>query len=458
MSDFDKFFADKLDEEGQYPRREKNWRTLSKRLDAFDVGLELKTGSIHRYLRYWQAAAACLVIATGLLTWKLLDVKNQNAGLQDELAILEEKNRTGEQEIALLKASKNLSATDLAGSLENGKKLNPALPSIEVNENRKSASVHHPGNRNSAIPDHVDNPQSVAIDNPDASIPASSEGALPLSYPANQPETLTNSVDGVNNPPDSVLSPFDAPLQVIAGVLLPDSSLQAPSLLKQDTLSTAATPKIIEPARNPSRFRAGIQFLTGLPVPQEKGVSMLIGQGLTTEFNVWQNFWLTASADWLHFDVSTEKYIPKFHSHQHHDPFPPGGSPHEILVKVESTQRQQHYGLGLRYAVPVRTWIRPAFRVAYTMIHTSPELITFKYEDHGPGGPGGPGGSPKPKYSVQKTESQLIQNVWRFGAGLEHDTPGWVFGLWADYSKNFASSDLTFDALTFRAGLQYKFN
>ena len=88
------------------------------------------------------------------------------------------------------------------------------------------------------------------------------------------------------------------------------------------------------------------------------------------------------------------------------------------------------------------------------MIHESPELITFKFENQG----GGPGGPSQPKYKVQKTESHMIQNTWRFGAGLEHETADWTFGIWADYSKNFAASDLTFDALMLRAGIQYNFN
>lgn len=460
MSDFDKFFADKLDEEGQSPRREKNWRTLSRRLDAFDTGLHQKVGNTHRYLRYWQAVAACAIITAGWLTWKVTDVQNEKQELQRGLISLEEKNRANEQEIALLNASagiKNLAATGLPGSLDNNNKLNPEVPpAIELNKHRKLPSTDHPGNQHNAeAASDLNTAQSIAAYDTNSVSPTSPGQTPALNNLTIHSDSLVTAVAEAGISPDSMLLPIDTTLRAIAEVRS-DSSRQTPSLSKQDTVALAASPKIIEPAPNPSRFKAGIQVLAGVSLPKEKGVSMLLGQGITAEYNLWRSFWLTASVDWLHFDISTEKYIPKFHSH-HHKPPQPGGSPQEKLVKVESTQRQQHFGLGLHYSLPVRTWIRPAVRLTYSMIRTSPETITFKFEQKPwPGGP--PGGPPKPKYTVRKTESQLIENVWRLGAGLEHDTPIWTFGLWADYSKNFAASDLTFDALTLRAGIQYKFN
>jgi hypothetical protein len=69
MSDFDKFFKEKLDEESQFPRRNKNWKVLSKRLDAFSAGLQQQGTVARSYLRYWQAAAAFAVAAASLFAW-----------------------------------------------------------------------------------------------------------------------------------------------------------------------------------------------------------------------------------------------------------------------------------------------------------------------------------------------------------------------------------------------------
>jgi hypothetical protein len=51
-----------------------------------------------------------------------------------------------------------------------------------------------------------------------------------------------------------------------------------------------------------------------------------------------------------------------------------------------------------------------------------------------------------------------LGDAWRLGAGLEHESPNWVVGLWADYSKNFTGGDPSFDMLLLRLGLQYRFN
>jgi hypothetical protein len=127
------------------------------------------------------------------------------------------------------------------------------------------------------------------------------------------------------------------------------------------------------------------------------------------------------------------------------------------LTKVESTQRQQHFSLGVRYALPVRFWLQPSVRIAHTWTRVSPELVSFRFEHPDPGGPGGPPPFP-PKYKVQKSDVELLSNTWRLGIGLEHETPRWVAGLWADYSKNFSGSDPSFDMLLMRAGIQYRLN
>lgn len=455
MSDFDKFFAEKLGEEGHFPQREKNWRALSKRLDAFDTGLQQQIGHVRRYLRYWQAAAACAIVTAGLLTWKLSAVQKDNAGLRREVTVLQEKNNTAAQEIALLQQrSPNETATRSAAT--------GTAPTEPIPAPQRSAQGNKKAMRGVAsfLPGKVygDNTTTNRARDMETTADADASAGNQTVAPPDMPENTMDPVVARNQSPakedDRFLPAIESRPETIS-TLFPDSlhrTLPRPPL--PNVSVAAALPKIIEPVRNPSRFRAGIQVLAGVPLPREKGISILLGQGIAAEYNVWRSFWLTASADWMRYDISTEKYIPKFHSPHQHPPSH-GGSPNEKLVKVESTQRQQQFGLGLRYSFPLRSWVRPALRAAYTVTRISPELITYKFEHHSPGGPPGP---PAPKYKVQKSDSEILENVWRFGAGLEHETPAWVFGIWADYSKNFAASDLTFDALTVRAGIQYRFN
>ncbi|MBK7936050.1 MAG: hypothetical protein IPJ82_02800 [Lewinellaceae bacterium] len=63
-----------------------------------------------------------------------------------------------------------------------------------------------------------------------------------------------------------------------------------------------------------------------------------------------------------------------------------------------------------------------------------------------------------PEYLVRKNDGGQLGDLLKIGVGLEYLTHDWVFGLWADYSKNIAKSDAGFDALTLQAGLLYRFN
>ena len=69
MSDLDDFFAKRLDEEATFPNRGKNWKQISKRLDAFDSGT---VQGNPRGLRGWQVATLVAVAAAGFLLWKAI--------------------------------------------------------------------------------------------------------------------------------------------------------------------------------------------------------------------------------------------------------------------------------------------------------------------------------------------------------------------------------------------------
>jgi hypothetical protein len=467
MSDFDKYFKERLDEEGQFPRREKNWRALSKRLDAFGAGIQEHSTNLRTYLRCWQAAAVSAVAVAGWLTWETVTTQSENAELRREVAALQEKNK------AILPQA---SISEPAGG----------SPQIFQKENLNTATVHSEIGKNEESPHEVIkpyrneeilinkvttgiNPTNAVLQADNSSVSNStvyekkspSGGVVGTAdstqaQATNLPQALVEeNLSNLKTPPPLLVLPTDS-LHEITLISLSKTSPKVLPLPKKDIADAPAEVKIIEPVRSPSRFSAGVQVLAGLPQPHEKGISPIIGQGITAEYNVWKGLWATASADWLRFDVSTKKYCSKFHPPHHPEPPNQIGQPHhpEKLVNVESAQRQQQFGLGLRYAFPVRFWLRPSIRAAYTWTRVSPELIRFKYQK-----PGGPNWPPSPpKYKVQKSDAQILGDTWRFGAGLEHETPYWVFGLWADYSKSFTANDPSFDMLLFRAGVQYRFN
>ena len=469
MSDFDNFFAKKLGEEGNFPRRDKNWKALSKRLDAFDSGLQHNTNTLHRNIRYWQAAAACAVMVTGWLAWKTVAFHRENEALREEIALLQDTNRSLLQSTERPESSETLpdhTEISTASSLESveGSHFKTKVGKItdkgftQKSESRREERGDYQVMNAHALKE-TDTWQNDAN-------PNSGELQLPLNEPFVSPDSIAqqNISEEINSAGKDIPSAVQTlPFRSITALPLKSQSKRKPEL-KHLPLGDkpVASSEMIKPAPNPSRFRAGIQLLAGSPLPKDEGVSWLTGHGASTEYRVWRNFWMTASADWLRCDVASQQYLPKYYPPHHQTPDPPhhggGGPSNKDLVQVESTQRRQELGLGLRYAFPWHFWVRPSLSIQHTWVHTTPQLISFKYEQ--PPHNGGPHGNPDPdtEYIVQETDAQFFGNVWKFGAGLERETRHWVFGLRADYSNNFAASDRTFDALIFKAGIQYKIN
>lgn len=459
MSDFDKFFAKKLNEESQFPNKDKNWRTLSKRLDAFDAGA---TGT-NSYLRYWQVAASAAVLTIVWLACKVTTVQNENIKLRREVVVLQEKNKAAEQEVAQahkLRTEAGTGVTTVGETRTWGKdaiaaegvfveekkqKYGAAKSSYDKNNDRQhlaGAATERPGGSEANTSSPEVNEEKVAA------------GGAPYRL-----DTLTAPETDFTKLPNLPLLPADSIINTVIASQVKFTPKRLPLPQPEDTTSTAAS-KIIEPARSPSRFRMGVQVLAGTALPREKGVSPITGQGLTAEFALWRGLSVMALADWLRFDVATDEYHPRFHSNNPDNAPPPPPFPASFhkLKKVECSQRQQHYGVGIKYALPVQFWLRPSVRITHTWVRVSPDLLSFKYEKKTFFPPHGPFPLPPPKYIVTQGEARQLDNIWRFGAGLEYETQRWSFGLWADYSTNLAASDATFDALLLRAGVQYKFN
>lgn len=461
MNEFDKFFAKKLNKEGQFPRREKNWRLLSKRLDAFDAGLH----GTQSHLRHWQIATTGAFILTGVLFWKTLSVQYENTALRQEMAALQEKVNLVAQKSAIPQANDHVNNT--ATPAPNLKKSEANAPARNVaplqnavfgDKKRKSATSQ---NQQPPLNDDTAAAPAASLSPPRAD---KSNAAAPI---ADDKTTISAPLQDVPNSGIATEAkqadyndwsnfyPLPAAVSLESVVLAPQRR-PAPEvlLLPQVAPLLAAAPETtIKPAKGLSRFRAGVQVLAGKAQPRTTGISTIYGQGLTAEFALWRGLSLTASADWLRFDIATDTFHTQFHPNNPDQKAPPPPWFYK-LTKVESSQRQRHLGLGLRYTPPIRFWLRPSVQVAHTWVRVAPGLVSYKYNKKFPPPPNVPN---FPWFNVKHYEEKKLSNVWRFGAGLEHERLHWAFGLWADYSMNLAATNATFDALFFRAGLQYKF-
>lgn len=405
MADFDDYFAKKLDEERSFPHRKRNWRVVRNRLDARDP----KAGPLSfSAVRVWKIAATVLLLVSCWLARALVAVRHENAALRRQMT-----------------APAQRAVAPSAFALSPG------------GEKRPSAAGHHGEQTARPYPATAGAPtlpSRTGGENDPKQTPGAGDGpavhegrsaaaeqAVPAAAPGNAPEVIAE----------------------------PDAARQETNSGADSTAANNTLPaEIIKPARGRPRVRAGIHALAGVPLPREKGVSLLTGLGLRAEFALTSTLWLTASADWLRFEVSAGRVVPQLHHHDH-GPDTLHGSPQSKLVKVESTQRRQQFSAGLRYALPARGWLKPSVRAAYSRARISPETVRFRFEK--------PVKNDPPEFIVHRYEARQL-NILCMGIGVERETPRWVFGLWADYSGNLTRMNAGFDALSVEGGLLYRFN
>lgn len=504
MSDFDKFFAERLEEEAQFPNKNRNWRGLSKRLDALDTGQ-----MAHRpRLRLWQGVAAAAVVACGLLLWKMQAHQSEIRALHQEIAQLTETLHEAQsvQPAPIANTQKNaLTEENSVGFQAQASETTPAqLPITAQNDEiteptRKTTAVKRTGilpeNVIPAPPPAAPGLQGALTQNASSpplqeaqktAINAGSAGihAVESNDVQHQANTAVVSAGANNDSLQSavaitpaVTEPGQQALDTMetktAGTTEKQQPLNVPAPAQQkETVAEAAKinppegnipPAImIKPAGQHDRFRIGPYALLGFVQPKQAGVSTISGQGIEAGYRVWRSLRLQASAEWLHFNISSTRFPERFYPHHDTLPKPPdhnmgGGNPgmyHQELVQVESSQRHQQFGIGMQYTLPVRWWVKPTMSVAYNLIRVSPTLVTYKFKDefHQPGHDP----DPDPEYVAEKIDKQWIENQWRFGIGLEKTVNRWVFGINADYTKSFADTTPAFNTLYLRAGVQYQ--
>ncbi|MBP6828834.1 MAG: hypothetical protein KA165_19865 [Saprospiraceae bacterium] len=470
MSDFDKIFAEKLDEEERFPGRNKNWKALSSRLDAFDTGLK---GS-RPNLRVWQAAAAVSLVATTVLLWKVSTLHLENAGLREQVATLQQQqlplNNTKETAPAITPAEQAntgenfRSSADKSGVQNSGTIKNDAtvLPGEAPKPFATAPKTFNKNGYETAPTQQPDLPGKNVANSRESDISGEEKKIIDATVPPAIAEIPPAGNDEKNAfAPDSArLNQPALPAKANLADLIPYRKI--PFVLsrtqpeKQRLQSVAVSAAPIKPVQhNYSRFRLGVEALAGKATPKQGGISLITGAGLSAEYSLLRNLRVSASADWVQYNIDADSILEhcRFPDHP-----PMTGNPHHELTRVEGNQRSQHFALGLTYTVPVRFWVRPSLRLYHSWVRMSPSFLNFQFEEHGPGGPGGGHGGPDPEYKTKKLDTEWFDNIWRLGVGLEHETPRWAFGLWADYSKNPGSEDALFDTVFLRGGIQYKFD
>lgn len=461
MSDFDKIFADKLDKEGRFPQKEKNWQRLSRRLDAFEAGMHGST----RRLRVWQAAAAVSLIAASALFGKVISMRRENAELQQQVVRLQAPQPRQNENKNLYVLDKQVYTSDLAVEKQEEKHTSHDRASEGIFD--KTAAEHLTAANNEKI---AKGNEKRATGKPAAS-PAGNAGQQVVAHdqtapPGNAGRPVPPAGTEESGPAPAQQSPDSSTVAIkeTAGEMPPAPLLPLPlpgvksnaTPEKPVMPAVAAAQEPVRPVRYAdSRLRLGAQAVATLPLPRGKGISMPAGPGISAEYTLLPHLRVAASADWLHYSVDTDTFVPHFNFP---DLPPPPGNPHHELTGVYGSQRNQQYSLGLGYTVPLRFWVRPTLRIYHTWTRTTPATLVFEYEEHGPGGGGPGGGNHHPEYIVKKLDGKWLGNTWRLGVGLEHETPRFVFALSADYSRSSGADDSLFDAVILKGGIQYKFD
>lgn len=454
MSDFDKFFAERLNQEAEFPRREKNWKALGKRLDAFYAGAG---GAITTHLKYWQAAAAGLAVVSVALVWKLRSVQQENSALQKEVAALQAARETTPPVAAI---PPGLQGQESVPFLAPQKQTGSPQPARQPDQDAaySDSPVHH---RPASEAKEANRPGRIFT------IPSAKRSNL-TAYTDKNTLAATPETPGPNTPaPDSTAGASALPpvtalpgTEAIAGALdlLPFAGSGLPKRLSvgQVDLPSAPVAPVTRPVIPPNpvrdRFRVGVQAVAATPLPADKGLSWLKGGGLNAEFSPLRSLWLTASADWLGASVQVKDSLRRHYLPPAPNKYP---KPDHDLVQVDGNPRYQHVSLGLRYALPLRFWVQPSVRVAHTWVHRPPSVFSFKYVDYDPGP-----GPPKPvktEYLAARTEDRWMSHIWQFGTVLEYTTARWVFRLSADYMQGGGATGPAFDALLVQTGVQYRF-
>lgn len=403
MKEFDRYFNEKLNEEVQFPNRERNWMEMSRRLDALETG----AGLMKSRLGPWQAVSALAIVFAGMFAWQNYSLRSECSNMKKQIAGLQ---------------SSVAGIGRLADSVEELK---------AAQEKTLQAVSQH------AKAEYL-KPPAVHYYQP-ADIPAES-----TSIPA-MPGSGTDTVQ-LQSKDVPVVDNFDHLAKI-----------RSEEVQSRARTELAPSIPVRIPGRTNYRYRLGISAVAGKMIPGVEGISLIKGQGVSAEYKLWRNYWLGVTADWKTHSLNAPTY-PGTLKQPEGDTIPGpvwgwGWSWHHYtLIGVESTQQTRHYAVGIRYEIPTRWLLKPSVKLSYSWITAAPSTVTYTYfkRNHYPYS------DPIEYYAVVKTNPGLMGEQWRLGFGLERDMPRWSFGLMAEYSRKSQVSSAGIGALFLRGGISYK--
>jgi hypothetical protein len=403
MKEFDRYFNEKLNEEVQFPNRERNWMDMSRRLDALETG----AGLMKSRLGPWQAVSALAIAFAGMFAWQNHSLRSECSNMKKQIA-------------------------GLQSSVAGIGRLADSVEELKVAQEKTFQAVSQHAKEEYSKPPAVHYYQPVDIPAESASIPA---------MPGSGTDTVQIQSEDV-----PVVENFDH-LAII----------RSEEVQSRASKTLAPSIPVRPPGRSNYRYKLGISAVAGKMMPDVEGISLIKGQGVSAEYKLWRNYWLGVTADWVTHSLDAPTY-PGTLKQPEGDTIPGpvwgwGWSWHHYkLIGVESTQQTRHYSVGIRYEIPTRWLLKPSVRLSYSWIRAAPATVTYTYfkRNHYPYS------DPIEYYAVVKTNPGLLGEQWRLGFGLERDMPRWSFGLMAEYSRKSQVSSTGIGALFLRGGISYK--
>jgi len=448
MNNFDDFFEQKLNEEQQFPNSGANWGKLTQQLQSHDLVLH----TVARKVLVWKIAAAAALIGTIASTALLYQTRKENRQLEQTIAQYQQLEKVPSTPLAQIPAAPDTLSMAAPNAQQAGASNQiPVRPYASKSADNAAKSLKKPElTPSGGTATSSESKQTVPGRAANQEITAQTAALLAAQ---NQITQLQEQVDSLQKALTEAKASSVQPAIMATLAPLPVYDRKTAQKPDRQPAAVAYQPKQIQPFKSSDRWRAGVQAQLGYVTPRTTGVSGLKGSGFNVAYSPVRNWWLTASADWLHFNIQTDTVLKRFRL-----PDPPMMNPshhYDQLEEISSSQRQQQYALGVRYVVPLRARLRPTLRVAHVWTHVAPATVTFRFKDtNHPGGPH----QNDPDYFFIKTAAHTFGNTWRFGAGLERSFGRWGLQFTADYAKQYTARTKANNVVYLNAGLQYRIN
>ena len=513
MSDFDKRLSQMMNEDEHSPNMQNNWEKLKPRLQPPQP---LQTAWVSKRWLIGIAASVSLLVVSAM-TYYLVEAKKENNALKNEVTVLKKQeqgvdNQTNTNKENILPENKNdlnksktLPPTDANKSVENGsavaqkdlaKSAIDGKKTIVENKNQNTVSENKASNAavdilnnnnkkqtrgNSGTP-KKDQPKQIMGQSPAPNIASTpsvlkAENGKLSEKPAAQPnaaveksadknplnaavnknvsqesnKAITNAntqkeaaVVGAelnNSVPSTIINKAGLTILPLATTLKPTFSTTPLAPLSMASVSMPQS-TVLRPLARTRKWAVGVQAFTSLGDGDGKKDANLIGWGIVASYNLTRNFELmaTAEAGEMRYDFKGRpkaQQIPKT---------PPAPSMHDELRRVSGNQSRQQLSIGLKYKIPTNTILTPSFNLGYDWQRLGQQSCRFDFRNQTTGG----------ELAVNEiSPTQISNNLWHVGAGLEANISSFILGISASYQKDF--SDNNDNRVILRGGLKYRF-